>query len=143
MLDLLTRKLRNAFLVGPLLLSAAVLPLVGQNYQGNDQRHDDRRGNSNYYNGQRDGGRGGNYDRERQNQYDSRNDDRYRNQHQGGIGPGKGALIGAGGGAVLGALFGGGAKGALIGGGVGAGAGALVGKVHQNNQRNDYRRDNY
>jgi hypothetical protein len=74
------------------------------------------------------------------------NDDYDRNRyhddrHQGGIGPGKGALIGGASGAVLGTIFGGGAKGALIGGAAGAGVGALAGKAHQDNRnRNrDYR----
>jgi len=61
------------------------------------------------------------------------------NRDQGGIGPGTGALIGGAGGAALGALFGGGLKGALIGGAAGAGVGAIAGKVHQDNQRRDYR----
>ncbi len=70
--------------------------------------------------------------------YDRRyhGDDGY--YHQGGIGPGKGALIGGAGGAVLGALFGGGAKGALIGGAAGAGIGAVVGEAHQNNERREH-----
>jgi hypothetical protein len=92
-----------------------------------------------YYNGVRQGSRGYN-DRDDQRYADRRHrgDDRYR-QNQGGIGPGKGALIGGAGGAALGALFGGGLKGALIGGAGGAGVGAIVGKVHQDNKRNDYR----
>jgi hypothetical protein len=95
---------------------------------------------SGYYNGVRQGSRGGYNDRDDQRYADRHhhNDDRYR-QNQGGIGPGKGALIGGAGGAALGALFGGGLKGALIGGGAGAGIGAIAGKVHQDNKRNDYR----
>jgi hypothetical protein len=65
------------------------------------------------------------------------------NRHQGGIGPGKGALIGGAGGAVLGAIFGGGAKGALIGGAAGAGVGAIAGKAHQNKRNRDYRERPY
>ena len=72
--------------------------------------------------------------------YNHNYDRRYNDRHdQGGIGPGKGALIGGAGGAALGALFGGGLKGALIGGAAGAGVGAIAGKVHQDNQRRDYR----
>ena len=81
-----------------------------------------------FYNGVRDGTRGGQYDgsdqrrdadRHKNNgQYNNgqyNNDARYNdrdNNHnqQGGIGPGKGALIGGAGGAVLGALFGGGSR---------------------------------
>ena len=107
-----------------------------------------------FYNGVRDGGRGGQYDRNshqdnRQNggrgyansQQGNRgyNDQRYDNR-QGGIGPGKGALIGGAGGAALGAVFGGGLKGAIIGGAAGAGIGAIAGQAHQNSQRrNDNR----
>ena len=111
-----------------LLLSGAVLlstltPAVAQNY-------------------------GGRYDRGYRNTrpYDDRYDRGHyhdRDDHQGGIGPGKGALIGAGAGALLGGLLGGGLKGALIGGGVGAGGGALLGKVHQDNQRDRDYRDGY
>ena len=96
--------------------------------------------NSGFYNGVRDGGRGGNYDYDRYHHhgggYDQQYDQRY---HQGGIGPGKGAAIGGAGGAALGAIFGHGLKGALIGGAAGAGIGAIAGKEHQDNQRrNDY-----
>jgi hypothetical protein len=108
-----------------------------------------------FYNGVRDGGRGGQYDRnshqdsrsdnsrqDKRGSNDQRyNDQRYNNQRydnrQGGIGPGKGALIGGAGGAALGAVFGGGLKGALIGGAAGAGIGAVVGQAHQNSQRRD------
>ncbi len=90
--------------------------------------------------------RHGNFDQgyRQQHAYNDRDDRDYERRHQGGIGPGKGALIGGAGGAALGAIFGGGLKGALIGGGVGAGGGAIVGKVHQDNQRNrDYRDGGY
>ena len=116
--------------------------------------------NRDFYNGVRDGSRGGQYDNsdQRRNagryynngqynngQYNNgqyNNDPRYNvrdgnRNRQGGIGPGKGALIGGAGGAVLGALFGGGLKGSLIGGAAGAGIGAIVGKVHQNKVRRD------
>ena len=112
--------------------------------QSQDNRRDNRdnHGNrndrhpSNFDNGLRDGGRGGQY-------YDPRHehdgyDVRYRrNYQQGGIGPGKGALIGGAGGAVLGAIFGGGLKGTIIGGAAGAGIGAVVGDANQNNRRRD------
>ena len=87
-----------------------------------------------YYNGMQQG-----YDRHGHGYNDRYDRQRYDNRNQGGIGPGKGALIGGAGGAALGALFGGGLKGALIGGGAGAGVGAIAGKVHQNNQQNDWR----
>ncbi len=117
-------KIRKAILIAPLLLATSLLPVSAsaQNY-GNR--------NPNFYNGVRNGGRGGQY-------YDNNRHYNDRRRDQGGIGPGKGALIGAGGGAVLGALFGGGLKGTLIGGAAGAGIGAVVGKVHQNNQRSNY-----
>jgi len=89
-----------------------------------------RNQNPNFYNGVRNGGRGGQY-------YDNnRHYDNHR-RDQGGIGPGKGALIGAGGGAVLGAVFGGGLKGTLIGGAAGAGIGAIVGKANQDSKRDN------
>lgn len=88
-----------------------------------------RNQNSNFNNGVRHGGHGGNY-------YDG------RNRNQGGIGPGKGALIGAGGGAVLGAVFGGGLKGTIIGGAAGAGIGAIVGQAAQS-KRDNNRYDHY
>ena len=106
------------------LLATTASPLTAQ------------RGNSNYYNGMRQGSRGGYNDQYDHRRYDSR--DAYNRTH-GGIGPGKGALIGGAGGAALGAIFGGGLKGALIGGGAGAGVGAIAGKVHQDNKRNDWR----
>ena len=74
-----------------------------------------------------------NYDRRRYH------DDR----HEGGIGPGKGALIGGAAGATLGVIFGGGAKGALIGGAAGAGAGAITGKANQDRRDRDYRERDY
>ena len=104
-----------------LLLALGTLPALGQ-------RRDQ------FYNGVRDGGRGGNYYNQRDRRYDHN-----RNQSSGGIGPGYGALIGGGGGAALGAVFGGGLKGTLIGGAAGAGIGAIVGKVHQDNKSNDNR----
>ncbi len=102
-----------------LLLVLATVPALAQ-------RHDQ------FYNGVRDGGRGGNYYNQRDRRYD-------HNRNSGGIGPGYGALIGGGGGAALGAVFGGGLKGTLIGGAAGAGIGAIVGKVHQDNKRDDNR----
>jgi hypothetical protein len=87
-----------------------------------------------FYNGVRDGGRGGNY----YNQKD-RDWDRRHRRDQGGVGPGTGALIGAGGGAVLGAVIGGGLKGTIIGGAAGAGIGAILGQANQNSKR-DHRR---
>ncbi|NYF78826.1 YMGG-like glycine zipper-containing protein [Granulicella arctica] len=120
--------LRRATLLIPLFVTTTLTPAFSQDYHDNHQRNQ-------YYNGVRDGGRGGNYDRGRRDHYDDRY---YQQPNQGGIGPGKGALIGAGGGAVLGALFGGGLKGAVIGGAAGAGVGALVGKAHQDNQRREY-----
>lgn len=136
--------IRRALLIVPLLLTTSAAPTFAQRYDQN-RGNQGYSGNQNYYNGVRDGGRGGNYDRGRHDHYNNQYDDRYQQQHQGGIGPGKGALIGGGGGAILGALFGGGMKGTIIGGAAGAGVGALVGKVHQNNQRRDsYNgRDNY
>ena len=121
-------KLRIAVLLTPLVFATSILPATAQN----------QRNNSAYYNGMRNGTRGGNY-------YDSR-DPRYNNNYhddhrQGGIGPGKGALIGGAGGAVLGAVFGGGLKGTIIGGAAGAGIGAVVGQAAQTKRNNDnYRR---
>ncbi len=129
-------KISKAMLIAPLMLATMILPVSGQNRNRQDSRNRSYQNNQNpnFYNGIRDGGRGGQYNDNRR--YDD------RNRNQGGIGPGKGALIGAGGGAVLGALFGGGLKGTLIGGAAGAGIGAVIGKVHQNNQRNN-RDDHY
>src|ERR1700749_4829328 len=100
-----------AIMAAPLLLGST-LPMSAQHYD-----------HQNFYNGARDGGRGGSY-----YGHDRRGD---RDYHPGGIGPGKGAAIGAAGGAALGAIFGGGLKGALIGGAAGAGLGALGGKIAQ------------
>lgn len=88
-----------------------------------------------FYNGVRDGGRGGNYYNQRDRDWDRRH-----RRDQGGVGPGTGALIGAGGGAVLGAALGGGLKGAIVGGAAGAGIGAVLGQVNQNNKRDNRRR---
>ena len=118
-----------ALLLSPILFFGSFAPL-----QANAQYQD--RGRDNFYNGARDGSRGGYYDRGNDMGYDRRYDDR----RQGGIGPGKGALIGGAGGAALGAIFGGGAKGALLGGAAGAGIGAIAGKVHQDNRRDRYYR---
>jgi hypothetical protein len=116
-------KIRKAILIAPLMLATMILPASGQNRNYQNNR------NPNFYNGVRNGGRGGQYNDNRH--YDD------RNRNQGGIGPGKGALIGAGGGAVLGALFGGGLKGTIIGGAAGAGIGAVVGKANQDNKRDN------
>jgi hypothetical protein len=124
-------KLRKAVLLTPLLFATSILPATAQNHRNND---------SAYYNGMRNGARGGNYyNNNRDRHY---NDNYYRNdQRQGGIGPGKGALIGGAGGAALGAVFGGGLKGTIIGGAAGAGIGAVVGQAAQNKRNNDnYRR---
>jgi len=135
------KKFGASFLLAPALL-LTTLPATAQTYN----RHDNR--NSGYYNGMRDGGRGGNYDRNpneryRGNGYDGyyRNDREYHQDN--GIGPGKGAAIGAAGGAILGALFGGGMKGAVIGGAAGAGVGAIAGKAAQDNRRDDRRDERY
>jgi len=97
-----------------------------------------RRGSRNFYNGVREGGRGGQY--YEPNHANDGYDARYTEQHRGGIGPGKGALIGGAGGAVLGAVLGGGLKGSLIGGAAGAGIGAIVGDAAQNHRRDSYDR---
>ena len=121
-------KTRMTLLLTPLLLLGTFGSVhAGAQYRDQDRDHH----HDNFYNGARNGSRGGYYDRG----YDRRDDPRY---HQGGIGPGKGALIGGAGGAALGAIFGGGAKGALIGGAAGAGIGAIAGKVHQDNKRDQY-----
>jgi hypothetical protein len=126
-------KFGKALLIAPLLLTT-ILPANAQ-YDRRDNR-DNR--NDRFNNGVRDGGRGGQY----YNNNDRRYDDRYyQQQHQGGIGPGKGALIGGAGGAVLGAVFGGGLKGTIIGGAAGAGIGAVVGQAAQS--RRDNRDDRY
>jgi hypothetical protein len=139
-------KLRKAVLLTPLLVATSILPATAQNHNNN----------SAYYNGMRNGTRGGDYYNNRDprynNSYNNR-DPRYNNNYnnrdphynnnyhndnrQGGIGPGKGALIGGAGGAALGAVFGGGLKGSLIGGAAGAGIGAVVGQANQNKRNND------
>lgn len=141
-------KIRKSMLITPLLLAASILPAGAQNRDRRDNR--DNQNNQTFYNGVRNGGRGGQYndpryDNRRYNnngQYDNRAyNNGYTNNsypNQGGIGPGKGALIGGAGGAVLGAIFGRGLKGTLIGGAAGAGIGAVVGEVHQKNVRNQY-----
>ena len=117
------------------LLAVPALLLGGVTAQGQSQ------GNSNFYNGVRDGGRGGHYDRDRHDRNYGRDDNSGdRNYHPGGIGPGRGALIGGAGGAALGAVFGGGLKGSLIAGAAGAGIGAIAGQEHQNHERNRYYR---
>jgi hypothetical protein len=115
-------KLRKAVLAIPLLFATSLLPAYAQNH------------NSAYYNGMRNGERGGNY----YSHNDRRYHDNHYQQNQGGIGPGKGALIGAGGGALLGAVFGGGLKGTIIGGAAGAGIGAVIGQSAQDNRNNNY-----
>jgi hypothetical protein len=135
-------KLRKAVLLTPLLFATSIPPATAQNHRNKD---------SAYYNGMRNGARGGDYYNNRDRHYndnyynnrDRRNNDNYyHNDHrQGGIGPGKGALIGGAGGAALGAVFGGGLKGTIIGGAAGAGIGAVVGQAAQNKRNNDnYRR---
>lgn len=101
----------------------------------------------NFYNGARQGGRGGYYGGGNSSGYNHGNYSGYnRDQYQGhGIGAGRGALIGGAGGAALGAIFGGGLKGALIGGGAGAGIGAIAGHEHQQTMKRHYyeRRNGY
>ncbi len=133
MLKDLVPKLHKTLLIAPLLLATA-FPASAQY----DRRDDHHRVPPTYYNGVRDGGRGGQYDRGPRDNYRPGYDDRYH--QQGGIGPGKGAAIGAGAGAVLGALFSGSLKGAVIGGAAGAGVGAIAGKANQDSRN---RRDNY
>jgi outer membrane lipoprotein SlyB len=116
-------KFRRAVLITPLLFATSVVPAFAQQHN-----------NSAYYNGMRNGSRGGSYYNGRDRPY---HDDHRRDQ--GGIGPGKGALIGGAGGALLGAAFGGGLKGTIIGGAAGAGIGAVVGQAAQN-KRDDRRR---
>jgi hypothetical protein len=116
---------RSVFFTVVLLLAS--LPALAQHYRGSE----------NFYQGVREGGRGGQY-------YDSRHahdgyDERF-NQRRGGIGPGKGAAIGGVGGAILGAVLGGGLKGSLIGGAAGAGIGAVVGEAAQNDRRDSHER---
>ena len=123
------------FFALPALLACTLA--AGAQYNNGYQQH-----SGNFYNGVRQGQQGGYYGNGNQYNNQYRHDNDYRhdpNYHQGGIGPGKGALIGAGGGALLGAVFGGGLKGSIIGGAAGAGVGAIVGKEHQNSvRRNDY-----
>jgi hypothetical protein len=107
--------------VSLLFLVLATLPALGQ------QRNQ-------FYNGVRDGGRGGNYYNQRDRDWDRRH-----RRDQGGVGPGTGAAIGAAGGAVLGTVLGGGLKGTLVGGAAGAGIGAILGQANQNSKR-DHRR---
>jgi hypothetical protein len=113
-----------------------MMPAVGQQYPNNRQQQ--RNNNSAYYNGVRNGGRGGTYYNDRDRQYNYHDDHR-----QGGIGPGKGALIGGAGGAVLGAVFGGGLKGTIIGGAAGAGIGAVIGQAAQSKRDNNYHQRPY
>lgn len=120
---------RKAFFTAALLLAS--LPGLAQ------QRYDSHDRDTKFYQGVREGGRGGRY-------YDQRHahdgyDERF-NQRRGGIGPGKGAAIGGVGGAILGAVFGGGLKGSLIGGAAGAGIGAVVGEAAQNRRDSHERR---
>lgn len=122
----------TAFFAALLLLAS--LPGLAQ------RRYDRRGGNdrySNFYQGMREGGRGGDY-------YDSRHahdgyDERF-NRRRGGIGPGKGAAIGGAGGAILGAVLGGGLKGSLLGGAAGAGIGAIFGEANQSRRDSRERR---
>jgi hypothetical protein len=117
-------KFGKAVLVTPVLFAVSLLPVRAQQH------------NSAYYNGMRNGGRGGDYYNSHDRHY---HDDHYHDDHRsGGIGPGKGALIGAAGGAALGAVFGGGLKGTIVGGAAGAGIGAVVGQANQNNRNNRY-----
>jgi len=128
-------RFRKAFLLTPILIATSIVPVSAQNHRHND---------SAYYNGMRNGARGGDYYNDRDPRYNNNHhyDNRYHDDHrQGGIGPGKGALIGGASGAALGALFGGGMKGTLIGGAAGAGIGAAVGQAAQNKRNNDYYRN--
>ena len=121
-------RFRKAVLLTPLLIATSMVPLGAQNHHNGNH-------NSAYYNGMRNGTRGGNYYNDRDPHY---NNNYYHDDHrQGGIGPGKGALIGGAGGAALGALFGGGLKGTIVGGAAGAGIGAVVGQASQNKRNND------
>jgi hypothetical protein len=123
---------RKGFFTAALLLAS--LPGLAQ------QRYDGRRGHDrdrNFYQGVREGGRGGQY-------YDPRHandgyDERFNHRHA-GIGPGKGAAIGGAGGAILGAVLGGGLKGSLLGGAAGAGIGAVVGEAAQSRRDSHERR---
>src|ERR1700752_3138691 len=119
------RKLMAATLCVPLAVSTVTVA-SGQNRY-------DRGEHQRFYNGAYEGGRGGDYYGR-----DRRYDDYDRRYHQGGIGPGKGALIGGAGGAALGALFTGSAKGAIVGGAAGAGIGALLGQHAQDQRERRY-----
>ena len=82
--------MNKKWLALPLLL-ASTLPGLAQYQYG------DRRDHGQFYGGVRDGGcRGDYYGHDRR--YNNGYDDRYNREHQGGIGPGKGALIGGAGG---------------------------------------------
>lgn len=119
------RQVMTAVLCIPLMMSTAGVS-SGQNRHNGPHQNFDR--------GAYQGGRGGNYGYDRYHRYP----DYDRRYHQGGIGPGKGALIGAAGGAVLGAVFSGSAKGTIIGGAAGAGIGAVLGQAAQNNRDRRY-----
>jgi hypothetical protein len=119
------KRLMTAVLCVP-LMAATAIPVSGQN------RYNDRGSHQRFNQGAYEGGRGGDY---YGRDHDRRYQDYDRRYHQGGIGPGKGALIGGAGGAVLGGLFTGSAKGAIIGGAAGAGIGAILGKNAQDNRR--------
>ena len=120
------RRLMAAVLCVPLIVATAA-PASGQNGYHNGYYN---QGNRNQFNhGAYQGGRSGDYG------HDYRH---YDDRHQGGIGPGKGALIGGAGGAALGALFTGSAKGAIVGGAAGAGIGAILGKQAQDNRNNQW-----
>jgi hypothetical protein len=140
-------KIRTSMLIASLLLATSILPAGAQDrYRRDNRDNHDNRNNQTFYNGVRNGGRGGRYNDPRYEDRQYRNE-QYNNQYnngypnQGGIGPGKGALIGGAGGAILGAVFGRGLKGTIIGGAAGAGIGAVVGEMHQKNQQNQ--RDQY
>ena len=111
--------------------SLAVLPLMLEPVAHAQYNH----GHGNFYNGARNGGRGGSYDRSGYHDGGYNNDGRYQGH---GVGTGRGALIGGGVGAAAGAIFGGGLKGALIGGGAGAGIGAIAGHEHQQTMKRHY-----
>ncbi len=128
--------------------SLAVLPFLLGPAAANAQYNR----NNDFYNGARDGGHGGGYDRGGyhdggnnygnnnygQNNYGNNNDGHNDQYHGHGVGAGRGALIGGGVGAAAGAIFGGGLKGALIGGGAGAGIGAFAGHEHQEGMKHRY-----
>lgn len=148
-------------LVALLVMATSILPVTAQDRDRRDDRdshHNDSYNNQRFYQGVRNGGRGGQYydpryeNRQNENRYHSGYNnngaysDRYNNRqynngyysNQGGIGPGKGALIGGASGAALGLVFGRSLKGTIVGGAAGAGIGAVVGEVHQKNQQNQY-----